>query len=654
MGLICFCFLLVLMVASGQPPSEKVIDLDKGEGNIRILGAAVYDQSGSSVSSGDINGDGYDDFIIGAPWADTRAGNYTGASYVIFGSPTPKSIKDLNSAKANITIYGQSSSDRFGWSVSSGDINGDGYDDLIIGSFYHGRTYVIFGSAQPRKKLDLYFRNRRQADMMISGTGRAGWSVSSGDINGDGYDDVIIGAPRAEKTYVIFGSSAPPAELEIFLSDMTITGYDGESGHSVSSGDVNGDGYDDVIIGAPYAYPAGRSRAGETYVIFGSAAPPASIDLNSVAADMTIYGDDAGDNNGYSVSSGDINGDGYADAIIGARYAGPAGVSAPGKTYVLFGSAAPSASIDLNNSPSPADMIIFFDDVDAWSHLSVSSGDVNGDGYADVIIGAPNADPAGANSAGKTYVIFGSAAPPASVDLNSVAADMTIYGDDANDYSGISVSSGDINGDGYADAIIGAYGADPAGRQLAGETYVIFGSGVPLYCDFSSTDISNWVRAGNGDVSVNSGQLLLENTTYYLRVFHNGAISNECDIEVKVTREGGLDSRVYSSIIFGAADRRNYWELKMHINPVGYRVPGKWILKHKKNGVFVYRNRVVDNITRGQQYQVKIEVRESQIKVFVDDQCKIDIVPDKKPLWGKIILEYRGAGTCLFDDLIIN
>jgi len=431
-------------------------------------------------------------------------------------------------------------------------------------------TYVIFGSAAPSASVDL---NSTSVDMIIYGNyvgDHSGWSVSSGDINGDGYDDVIISAPYADpayrsyagETYIIFGSSAPPAivDLNSIAANMTIYGddYYDCSGSSVSSGDINADGYDDVIIGAPEAAPAGGTAAGETYVILGSSAPPATIDLNSTSADMIIYGDDAYDYSGWSVSSGDINGDGYDDVIIGAWYADPAGGSKAGETYIIFGSVAPPSTIDLNSVS--ADMTIYGDDASDGSGFSLSSGDINGDGYDDVIIGALFADPAGGTSAGETYVILGSAAPPAIIDLNSISADMTICGDDADDWSGTSVSSGDINGDSYDDVIIGAPNASPSGGILAGETYVIFGSSVPLYCDFSTTDISNWVYAGNGNVSVKGGQ----------------------------------------------------------------------------------------------QYQVKIEVRESQIKVFVDDQCKIDVVPDEKPLWGKIILEYRGAGTCLFDDLIIN
>ena len=126
-----------------------------------------------------------------------------------------------------------------------------------------------------------------------------------------------------------------------------------------------------------------------------------------------------------------------------------------------------------------ADITIYGDDADDWSGFAVASGEINGDRYEDIIVTAHRADPPGGTDAGETYVIFGSSNAPSIIDLNSQSADITVYGDDADDRSGYAVASGDINGDGYDDLIIGAPYADPSGRSDAGEAYIIL-SGVPI------------------------------------------------------------------------------------------------------------------------------------------------------------------------------
>ncbi|MCI0727722.1 MAG: integrin alpha, partial [Chloroflexi bacterium] len=318
-----------------------------------------------------------------------------------------------------------------------------------------------------------------------------------------GYDDLLISAyladgpgntrPNAGESYLVFGGSALPATID--LASLGSAGVilfgvnpgDG-SGRSVSTaGDVNGDGYDELIIGAHRGDGPFNSRynAGESYLVFGGSALPATIDLAALGpAGVTLFGVNNVDYSGYSVSGAeDANGDGYDDLLIGAPLAdGPAN-SRPGagESYLVFGSSALPATIDLG-ALGPTGAILYGTNNDDHSGLSVSgAGDANGDGYTDLLIGAPYADgPAnGRDFAGESYLVFGSSALPATVDLGMLdTAGVILYGANNVDASGQSVSgAGDVNGDGYADLLIGAPLADgPAdSRPDAGESYLVLG-----------------------------------------------------------------------------------------------------------------------------------------------------------------------------------
>jgi hypothetical protein len=410
-----------------------------------------YDYFGYSVSTaGDVNGDGYSDVIIDAYGYPNFI--YTGKVYVYYGSSTGLPTTP------NWTATGQNTGNYFGASSSTaGDVNGDGYSDLIIGAYGYNRIYIYHGSPTgligPTRILSL-------------GSSQFGFSVSTaGDVNGDGYSDVIIGSPAFSsdkgRVCVYYGSSVGISTTP----DWSATGENAGDyfGCSVSfAGDVNGDSYSDVIIGA-YIY---LTYIGKTYVYYGS-----STGL-STTSNWTATGENAGDYFGCSVSTaGDVNGDGFSDVIIGTKEYS----NFKGKAYVYYGS-----SIGLSAIPN---WTATGENIQYYFGCSLSTaGDVNGDGYSDVLIGARGGHLVEPIYKGKTYLYYGS-----STGLSTLP-NWTATGENDYDYFGFSVSiAGDVNGDGYSDIIIGA---SCYSMYAKGKAYVYYGSPTGL----SST--SNWTAIG--------------------------------------------------------------------------------------------------------------------------------------------------------------
>ncbi|MEM7555852.1 MAG: FG-GAP-like repeat-containing protein [Cyanobacteria bacterium P01_A01_bin.84] len=416
-------------------------------------------------------------------------------------------------------IKGLNKGDSLGRSFSNaGDINNDGINDLIVGAYLAtvddrlraGKSYVIFGKkGNFDENLDLSTLDGKNGFVIqgINQEDRSGYSVSSvGDFNNDGIDDLIIGAYFAEidgkirvgESYVVFGDSNIGNNGSLSLSNLdgndgfVIEGIDAEddSGYSVSSaGDVNNDGIDDLIIGAPYADEDNKPSTGESYVVFGrtdvgssSSFQMSSLDVSSLDGSngFVIKGADAGDNLGFSVkSAGDFNNDGIDDLIIGARLADFEGNLNTGKTYVVFGSSGlgSNGSLEVSSLNGTNGFVINGTTDQGESGLSVNSaGDINGDRVNDLIIGAP-----GSNN---SYVIFGNSNLASNNNINGSinlseldgTNGFKIEGIISSDEFGYSVSSvGDINGDRIDDLIIGARYANVNGINDAGQSYILYG-----------------------------------------------------------------------------------------------------------------------------------------------------------------------------------
>ena len=496
--------------------SYSLADLNGSNGFV-LEGIGDWDRSGASVSTaGDINGDGYADILIGAPEADPY-GNTEGEAYVVFGKANgfaPKTNLDALNGGNGFVLEGIGLDDETGYSVSTADdFNGDGYADILIGApganDSAGVVYLVFGkNSGYSAHLDLLELDGNNG-FVIDAPNEDTWfgdSVSSaGDINGDGYSDILIGVPypdpdginHAGKAYVLFGKDGN------FSANIDLSSLDGTNGfvmhgvhayarlgYSVSSaGDVNGDGYSDMLIGSPYTVDpnAQENNGGDVYLVFGRS-DNFSANINLSTLDGTngvrIVGNATGPEDGrfgFSVSTaGDVNGDGYADLLIGEPFGGQA--PKEGRAYVAYGKASGFGSTLYH----PYDgTFTGAREADRAGWSVSTAGDVNGDGFTDILIGTPyrnsTADELETDlqEAGETYLVFGNAEGfESSTQLASLDGGngIVIKGIQFNDHSGWSVGmAGDVNGDGYADVLIGAPDAGSGEDDYWGETYVFFG-----------------------------------------------------------------------------------------------------------------------------------------------------------------------------------
>lgn len=420
-----------LFYGGGDPPALEATWT--GEGN---QASAGY---GRPAPAGDVNGDGYSDFLIGCPFYD-HGESLAGKIELYLGSPAG------SEAVPGWITYGDQFAAFYGSATAgAGDVNGDGYSDVIVGAQGYdngetteGKVYVYHGSSTgPPTTPNWTVEGNLESAYFGSSV------ASAGDVNGDGFGDVIIGAQNYD------GGQAGEGAAFVYLGSAGGLGFepvwivesdqiDASMGLSVSSaGDVNGDGFSDVIVGIHEWDEGSNEGIGAAWVYHGS---PSGL---SPAPDWQALGSEPGCRFGSPVASaGDINGDGFGDVAVGARLWGAGSV---GSVSIYYGSAS-------GLEPGPGDFFFGAMTGQLLHHVS-SAGDVNGDGFGDVLIGSEGAA-FGAPDEGAAFVNLGS---PAGLEFPPAWA---ISGPANSRLGGTLSTAGDVNGDGFDEILVGATGYD--------------------------------------------------------------------------------------------------------------------------------------------------------------------------------------------------
>ncbi|MCP4117186.1 MAG: DUF4214 domain-containing protein [Desulfobacteraceae bacterium] len=479
-----------IVIVDNDSLKPVIIPSQGPDNGVAITGVEAGDFLGRTVcAAGDMNGDGFADFIIGSDVNNA-------SSYLIFGrSDLSINPPDLASLKVSLGVLIHGVAPR---NSRAGDINGDGYDDLILGNPVangHGEAYLVFGHGGNWDSTFSLNAMDATNGVLISGitTGdETGSAVgAAGDINGDGIDDLVIGSPgslwntKASRSHgqahVIYGHTGDWAanfdleNLDLDKGTAIVGNLDRpyHFGHTVNGvGDMNGDGIDDLIImenGFRGKFGYGLGVYG--YLLFGNPLGwGSSIYIDQITEDESVRIKVMG-GLGYNPvkAASDINGDGFSDMIIGtSTYNG-----GQGSGTVVLG----------HDGPWPT--TLSNDDYDGNNGFNINNlkrnlghdvagiGDINNDGYDDFLIGQ-------GGNVGEVYVLMGSPDGwTSNLNLYMLEPDegQILKGASEGDSFGGSLTGlGDVNGDGFDDFLIGAPGVDLAGYNDVGQAYLFFGS----------------------------------------------------------------------------------------------------------------------------------------------------------------------------------
>lgn len=489
----------------GRPINLSDIASQSSRAGFRTIGEGTNAYAGEAVcGAGDVNQDGIPDVLIGSSGADNGAGQ----AYLLFGkgdNGLPEDLADIDSERNGYVFDDIPAGANFGQSVAAaGDVNRDGIPDIVIGAPFDssetrtrcGRVFVVFGEAEGGV-LDI--------DDIIDGDGgfviigaesgdEAGTIVAgAGDVNADGFDDLLITAPLADQedavnggnVYIVFGrEETEPVDLQAVESGSEGISVPGTFaamllGQSAAPlGDVNGDGYADVVFASTSLNAFTQLPDERAWVLPGGEGGGVLSLVGERLAPLSVL-DNYGGSGKVVGSAGDVNGDGFADIVYTSIQRRAGTVASAGVALIIFGGADfAGANLDSIERGIGGFPILGNTSFSYFGYSAAAAGDVNADGFGDILIGAPDRTGTVDGGRGNAYLIYGKDDTD-SVDLDDVVdgdAGTLLRGISAGDNAGYAVSGvGDMNGDGLGEMVIGAWLRDRSASVFnSGEAYVVF------------------------------------------------------------------------------------------------------------------------------------------------------------------------------------
>jgi hypothetical protein len=450
--------------------NDGSIPTTAGTADVTITGGANFNQFGRFITSGDFNADGRVDLAVGAPFYTSS----TGRVYIFHNDGSIPTT----AATADVTITGETTSNFFGASLASVDLNRDGQTDLVVGAYrynsFTGRTYI-------------YTFN----DPVISGettNNYFGYALTAGDFNADGKTDLAVGAhgysTNTGRAYIFYNDGSIPTTAA--TADVTITGEATSNlfGASLASGDFNADGKTDLAVGA-YGY---SSSTGRVYIFHNDG----SIPTTAATADVTITGETTSNYFGASLTAGDFNADSKTDLAVSAyRYN-----TTTGRAYIFHNDGS------IPTTAATADVIITGETTSNYFGISLAAGDFNADGKTDLAVGAHGYS----TNTGRAYIFYNDG----SIPTTAATADVTITGEATSNLFGASLASGDFNADGTTDLAVGAQGYS----TNTGRAYIFYNDGsIPTTAATADVIITGETTSNYFGSSLSSGDFNADGKT---------------------------------------------------------------------------------------------------------------------------------------------